>query len=345
MNESRDASDGDPDPISETVTVSPAALPPEQATQAYYPRVAPADSTSGGSAAVPGYEILGELGRGGMGVVYKARQLEAQPRRRAEDDPGRRLTPGPADLARFRTEAEAVARLQHPNIVQVYEVGEHDGQPFFSLEFCPGGSLDQKLAGTPLPPERGGAAGGDAGAGDAGGPRQGRRPPRPEAGQRAADGGRDAEDHRLRPGQEARRRRARRRPGAIMGTPSYMAPEQAGGKSKEIGPAADVYALGAILYECLTGRPPFKAATALDTLLQVIDGRAGAAAAVAAEDAARSGDDLSEMSGEGAGQGGTRRRRRWRTTWADGSAASRCGRGRRRQATCWGNGCGATGRR
>jgi eukaryotic-like serine/threonine-protein kinase len=101
-------------------------------------------------AEVPGYELLGVLGPGGMGVVYKARHLKL-----------RRVVAlemilagghaGEADLERFRTEAEAVARLQHPNVVQVFEVGEHGGLPFCCLEFCPGGSLEGKLNGTPLP--------------------------------------------------------------------------------------------------------------------------------------------------------------------------------------------------
>src|SRR5262249_2927176 len=100
---------------------------------------------------VPGYEIVQELGRGGMGVVYKARQIKAN-----------RLVAlkmiltgghaGSADLTRFRTEAEAIARLQHANIVAIYEVGEHKGKPFFSLEFCAGGSLEKKLDGAPQPP-------------------------------------------------------------------------------------------------------------------------------------------------------------------------------------------------
>jgi serine/threonine-protein kinase len=91
---------------------------------------------------LPGYEILGELGRGGMGIVYRARQVELNRVVALKIILGDRLADRAA-LARFRTEAEAVARLQHPNIVQIHEVGEHNGWPFFSLEFCPGGSLDQ----------------------------------------------------------------------------------------------------------------------------------------------------------------------------------------------------------
>src|SRR5262249_29902955 len=125
-----------PAPSPEIATVPPTSARPPLATPV----------TSEG---VPGYEILGELGRGGMGVVYKARQVGLN-----------RLCAlkmilhgghaGDDDLQRFRIEAETIARLQHPNIVAVYEIGTHEGKPFFSLEFCPGGSLDRKLAGTPI---------------------------------------------------------------------------------------------------------------------------------------------------------------------------------------------------
>src|SRR5213078_2203309 len=151
---------------------------------------------------------------------------------------------------------------------QVYEVGEHEGLPFFSLEFCPGGSLENKQAGTHLPPcEAAALVEVLARAVDAA-HQKGivHRDLKPANVLLAEDGTPKVTDFGLAKKLDEAGQTAT---GAVMGTPSYMAPEQAGGKGKAAGPAADVYALGAILYELLTGRPPFKAATALDTLLQV----------------------------------------------------------------------------
>jgi WD40 repeat protein len=215
-----------------------------------------------------GYEVLGELGRGGMGVVYKARQVGLN-----------RIVAlkmvlagghaGPDELGRFQREAEALARLQHPNIVQVFEVGQHEGRPFFSLELCPGGGLDKKLAGTPVEPKQA-ARWVETLARAMHAAHQANvvhRDLKPANVLLAADGTLKVTDFGL-----ARRldEAGHTATGAVMGTPSYMAPEQAAGKGKQVGPAADVYALGAILYECLTGRPPFKAANPLDTLVQVV---------------------------------------------------------------------------
>jgi eukaryotic-like serine/threonine-protein kinase len=218
--------------------------------------------------AVPGYEVRGELGRGGMGVVYQARQTRADRLVALKMV----LAGGHADqkeLARFRSEAEAAARLAHPNVAQVYEVGEHGGLPFFSMEFCPGGSLAQKLAGIPLPPRQAAelvetlarAVHAAHAAGVV------HRDLKPGNVLLAADGTPKVTDFGLAKRLDGVGQTAT---GAVLGTPSYMAPEQAAGK-KEVGPAADVWALGAILYECLTGRPPFKGPTPLDTVLQVLN--------------------------------------------------------------------------
>jgi WD40 repeat protein/serine/threonine protein kinase len=243
---------------------------------------------------VPGYAVLEEVGRGGMGVIYKARQLGLNRLVALKMV----LAGAQADAdarARFRTEAQAVARLQHPNIVQVFEVGEHEGRPFLALEYVAGGSLKQHLAAVPQHPR-------DAArlvealaravhyAHQRGVLHRDLKPANillqttedtqdteksqdPEASSlfsvssvrsmvKITDFGlaKMLGDVSVGPTQA----------GAVLGTPSYMAPEQARPSGQALGSAADTYALGAILYECLTGRPPFAADTPLDTLLQVV---------------------------------------------------------------------------
>jgi WD40 repeat protein len=218
---------------------------------------------------IRGYEIQSELGGGGMGVVYLAYdpRLKRQVAIKVVRGGGRARK---EELARFHTEAEAIARLQHPHIAHVYEVGEHQDGPYLVLEYLDGGSLDRKLAGTPQPAmaaaglvetlaravqhahERGIV----------------HRDLKPANVLLTADGTPGIADFGLAklreggPGVTAS--------GAVLGTASYMPPEQARGDTDLIGPAADVYALGAILYETLTGRPPFQGTTAAETVLQVL---------------------------------------------------------------------------
>ena len=154
--------------------------------------------------AISGYEILGELGRGGMGVVYHARQIRLnRPCVLKMILAGAHA--GAEAVARFLAEAEAVARLQHPNIVQIHHIGEADGLPYFELEYVDGGSLDRRLDGTPWPARPAAELVEALARGRRRGAPPGHRPPRPEAGQRPAGGRRHAQDHRLRPGQVAGR--------------------------------------------------------------------------------------------------------------------------------------------
>jgi WD40 repeat protein/tRNA A-37 threonylcarbamoyl transferase component Bud32 len=216
---------------------------------------------------VPGYQILGELGRGAMGVVYKARQIKAN-RIVALKMILSGAHAGKDEVARFQTEAESSARLHHPNIVQVYDVGEHEGRPFFSLEFCDGGSLERKVAGAPLSAiEAARMVETLARAMYAAHQQHVIHRDLKPANVLLQEGAPKISDFGLAKKLDEAGQTAS---GSVMGTPSYMAPEQASGKVKELSPACDIYALGGILYHCLTGQPPFRAATVMDTLMQVI---------------------------------------------------------------------------
>lgn len=217
----------------------------------------------------PGYELFGEIGRGGMGVVYKARDLAlrrpvALKRIRTEKA-----------LPRFRAEAEAVARLQHPNIVQIYAIAEHAGEPYLALEYLPGGSLAQRMGDRPQPAREAAALIETLARAVHHAHRQGivHRDLKPANVLFSADGVPKLVDFglakRLDGGREGSVAGASTHQGDILGTPNYMAPEQASGDSAQAGPAADVYSLGVLLYEMLTGRIPFQGPDALETLLMI----------------------------------------------------------------------------
>jgi serine/threonine protein kinase/WD40 repeat protein len=256
---------------------------------------------------VPGYDVEGELGRGGMGVVFKARH-----RRLNRTVALKMLTEGgladPGVRTRFLIEAEAVAQLRHPHVVQVYEFGEHAGRPYLAMEYVDGGNLAERLAAgrrfTPTEAAELVAATADAvAAAHAKGIIH--RDLKPSNILLSAEcGTRNAESKTADPSSGAFSS-ALRTPhsafspmvadfgiarvgqshvtatGEVLGTPSYMAPEQAAGKTREVGTATDVYGLGTILYELLTGRPPFEGETAVSTLQQVVHSLPRAPRAVA----------------------------------------------------------------
>jgi tetratricopeptide (TPR) repeat protein len=214
---------------------------------------------------VPGFEILDELGRGGMGIVYKAQQEDLKrfvALKMIRSD----WHENHEHVARFDIEAEAVARLNHPNIVRIYGIGRAGRARYVVLELLEGGTLKDRLAGTPQPFREAAAllaalARGVSAAHGAGILHRDLKPSNvlfDRAGvPKIVDFGlakrlevEEGETH----------------TGQVLGTPSYMAPEQARGWDKDIGPAADIYSLGAILYETLTGRPPLKGSTAMETL-------------------------------------------------------------------------------
>lgn len=251
---------------------------------------ATADSPAGGSTPAPGmtlprrfgeYELLSELGRGGMGVVYLARQ-PALHRTVALKLLLRGELASPEDRERFRAEATAAAQLTHPHVVPVYEVGEVDGQPYFSMQYVAGDTLSHRLQAGPLPPHEAAALLQPVCRAIAAAHERGvlHRDLKPSNILLDEQGRPFVTDFGLAkrvppPSSDVAATAAIQRPltqtGAVLGTPGYMAPEQAAGDRGRVGPATDVYSLGAILYATLTGRAPFQAATPIDTVLMVLE--------------------------------------------------------------------------
>jgi cytochrome c peroxidase len=258
------------------------ATPAEEATKHEKgpPKVAPpANPALGGAATIdwkseasrlpiPGYKVLFEIGRGGMGVVYKAREQKLNRIVALKMIVSGRFTSVDL-LARFRTETQIVAQLQHPNIMQIYEVGEFEGTPYCAFEYMDGGSLSTKVGREPQPSREAAQLIETLARAMHSAHLRGivHRDLKPGNILLTTDGLPKIADFGLAKRLESES--GQTQTGSILGTPSYMAPEQAAGKTKRVGPSADVWALGAILYHLLTGQPPFQGITMLDTLEQV----------------------------------------------------------------------------
>ncbi|HKB38049.1 MAG TPA: serine/threonine-protein kinase, partial [Gemmataceae bacterium] len=219
---------------------------------------------------ISGYQVDAVIGRGGMGIVYKALHLRLN-RTVALKMLLAGAYAGGHERQRFLREAEAVAALRHPNVVQVFDMGEHDGRPYFTMELVEGGSLKEKVAGTPQPAAWAASLTATLAGAVHIAHQNGivHRDLKPANILLTADGTPKVTDFGL--AARLENKEGLTISGVLVGTPSYMAPEQARGDKSAIGPATDVYALGAILYELLTGRPPFRADTSTATLRQVVD--------------------------------------------------------------------------
>lgn len=246
------------------VAARPALRMPQRDTGGFVP----------GSTSLPAqfgdYTLLEELGRGGMGVVYRAFQ-ESLSRTVAVKMLLRRDLASSADLTRFRSESEAAARLDHPGIVSILEVGEHDGTPFYSMRFIEGTTLARRLAEGIIPPREGAVLLAKVADAIQAAHMRGvlHRDLKPSNILIDEAGEPHVSDFGLAKRLEADQ--SVTHTGAILGTPCYMSPEQAAGSRGEIGPSSDVWSLGAILYQMLTGRPPFQASNPMDTLLAVLE--------------------------------------------------------------------------